>query len=204
MAIVGFRAGLAPGAGQQPCGQFPNYYTLPVSHAYWDTSGRYDATARVWRPVQTGEASRVILLGAQALIMGGAAAVGNPSFGLKLQKNGFGLTGTDIAAGQGQTDAGKTGFASVQVSAPVLAAPGDFFSVSLVASCWTAGQPAITFPSPWAPGSFAAQGYGYDMCAIDPNQFHTYFWGIDDVGSASADDLATLAARVAALESLLG
>lgn len=179
MAIVGFRAGLAPGAGQQPCGQFPVYYQLPCNHAYWDTSGRYDETARVWRPVQTGEAPRVIKLGAQATIMGGAAAAGNPSFGLKLQKNGVGNAGTDVFAGQGTMDAGKTGFAYVSVECVDLAHAGDFYLVSLVASCWTAGQPSITFPSPWPPGTFAAQGYGYDMCAIDPNQYHTGFWGED-------------------------
>lgn len=198
MAIVGFRAGLAPGMGVQPCGQFPNYYRLPCNYAYWDTSGRYDATARVWRPVQTGEASRVVTLGAQVTIMGGAAVAGNPSFGIKLQKNGSGTSGLDIAAGQGQCDMGKPGFATVQVSAPVIAEPGDFFCVSIVASCWTAGQPPITFPSPWPPGTFASGGYGYDMCAIDPNQFHTYFWGTDDLPDPA---IAALAARVTALES---
>lgn len=177
MATVGFRAGLAPGMGVQPCGQQPNYYQLPCNHAYWDTSGRFDTTARVWRPVQIGEPPIVVRLGGQVSIMGGAAAVGNPSFGLKLQKNGVGTAGTDVFAGQGTTDPGKPGFAYVDVECVDLAMPGDFYLISMVASCWTAGQPSLVFPSPWPPGTFASQGYGYDMCAIDPNQFHTGFWG---------------------------
>lgn len=198
MPAVGFRAGMAPGTGVQPCGQSPNYYTLPVNHAYEDTSGRYDATNKVWRPVAVGELPIVITLGAQVTIIGGAATVGNPSFGLKLQKNGFGLTGTDIMAGQGAADLAKPGWAFVEVECEVVANPGDFFSVSLVASCWTAGQPPLVFPSPWVPGAFASQGYGYDMCAIDPNQFHTGFWGTADMPDPA---IAALAARVATLEA---
>lgn len=176
MATVGFRAGYATGMGPQVCGQFPNYYPMDVNHAYWDTSGRFDATAKLWRPVAVGETARIVTLGAQVTIMGGAAAVANPCFGIKLYKNGW-ATGDDIAAGQGVCDPGKPGWAYAQVTCPVIANPGDTFAVKVVASCWTAGQPAIPFPSPWPAGSFPT--YGYDYCAIDPNQFHTYFWGTD-------------------------
>ena len=177
MPAVGFRASLDPNSGEQPCGQFPNYYEMPFCHARWDTSCRYDAANRRWKPVHTGECARVITLGAQVTIFKGAAAVNNPVFGLKLYKNGW-STGDDIACGMGANDPGKPGWAYVQVTAAVLAEPEDTFAVKVLASCWTAGQPAIAFPSPWPPGSFSST-HGYDYCAIDPNQFHTYFWGTD-------------------------
>jgi hypothetical protein len=191
MATVGFRASLS--GGPNPCGQFPVYYRLLVNTVQWDSSGRYETANKGWRPVQTGEAPRVITLGAQATVLAGAAAVNNPVFGLKLFKNG-----TDIACGMGANDAGKPGWAYAQVTAPVLASPGDIFTVSLVASCWTTGQPAIPFPSPWPPGAFSADGYGYDMCAVDSNQYHTYFWGTDDLPDPA---IATLTACVADLQS---
>jgi hypothetical protein len=173
MSVVGFRASLS--GGPNICGQFPVYYQLLFDAAQWDTSGRYETANKGWRPVQTGEAARVITLGAQATILGGAAAVNNPCFGIKLFKNG-----ADIACGMGANDPGKPGWAYAQVTAPVIAEPGDLFTVKLTASCWTTGQPALTFPSPWPPGTWGSYGYGYDYCGVDSNQFHTYFWGTDD------------------------
>ncbi len=175
---VGFRAGITGYTNNvQPCGTFPNYYVPSFNFAYWDTSKRYDTQAMVWRPVFTGEPPRVVILGAQVTIMGGAAATRNPCFGIKLQKNGFQNFGLDIAAGQGFMDPGKPGWAYAQVTASAPAEPGDFFCAVVTASCWSAGDPPIPFPSPWAPGTFPP--LGFDYCAIDTNQFHTYFWGVD-------------------------
>lgn len=180
MSIVGFRAGITGfgGAGWQPCGQAPTYHPVCFNHAYEDDAGRYDAVAMVWRPVLAGEAPRRVSLGAQVTILAGARAVGNPIFSLKIQRNAGWPAGNDIGAGQGGMDAGKPGFAEVQVTTTAWANPGDFFNVIVLASCWTAGDPPIPFPSPWVPGSQPAYGPG-DYSAIDNNQFHTYFWGVD-------------------------
>ncbi len=155
-----------------------------------DTSGRYVAASGHWVPVHEGEEPRVVLVGTQVFIMGGASHYANPLFNCKVLKNDDHDNALLPASGQFHPNPYLDGMVNNVVGAiPVWCEPGDTVSVHANAYAAYYAQPFYSYG-----------GYGTTM--VDPNLAHTWFWGLDwRLDTALAAVLADLEARVAALEA---